>query len=64
MFYNEITQKTAYVLIKKSKRIFGADNTGGWHKHTFEKPEGHVPSEEIDFENFLKEINSNLNKLR
>jgi len=38
IFYNEETGTTAYALIEKGKRIFGADNTGGWHLHSFENP--------------------------
>jgi hypothetical protein len=42
-FYNEQTGTTAYALISESKRIFGADNTGGWHVHPFTDPTQHVP---------------------
>ncbi len=28
-FYNEMTRKTAFAVIKGEQRIFGADNTGG-----------------------------------
>jgi hypothetical protein len=36
LFYNSDTQTTSYTLIQNQKRIFGADNTGGWliqHSH-------------------------------
>ena len=33
IFYNEETGTTAYALIEKGNRIFGADNTGGWGKN-------------------------------
>ncbi len=38
-FYNEATGKTAFALIKDARRVFGADNRGGWHWHPFETPE-------------------------
>jgi hypothetical protein len=39
--YNEFTRRTALVLIKNNQRIFGADNTGGWHLHPFADPSRH-----------------------
>jgi hypothetical protein len=30
IFYNEETHTTAYALIRTERRVFGADNTGGW----------------------------------
>lgn len=42
-FYNEQTGTTAYALIDNGQRIFGADNTGGWHKHPFHDPKRHDP---------------------
>ncbi len=40
-FFNQETGTTAFALIRDDKRIFGADNTGGWHLHPFENPEEH-----------------------
>ena len=42
-FYNEQTGTTAYALIQHDQRVFGADNTGGWHVHPFEDPTRHDP---------------------
>jgi hypothetical protein len=56
-FYNEATGKTAFALIKNERRIFGADNEGGWHWHPFEAPETHMPAKtSITFDEFLKRI--------
>ncbi len=30
VFYNEETHTTAFALILADRRVFGADNTGGW----------------------------------
>lgn len=60
-FYNQATGKTAFALIKAGERIFGADNTGGWHWHPFTDPTGHVPSSRaIIFREFLGQIEQHL----
>lgn len=41
-FYNEQTGTTAFALIREDRRVFGADNTGGWHMHPFKDPRLHV----------------------
>jgi hypothetical protein len=41
-FFNEQTGTIAFALIQNGARIFGADNTGGWHLHPFENPEEHL----------------------
>lgn len=56
VFYNSHTSTIAYTLIENEKRIFGVDNTGGWHIHPFENPEEHIPSDKIGFANFVKMI--------
>jgi len=55
VFYNAESGKRAYALIKDNERIFGADNTGRWHKHPFANPDGHTFCKEVSFEDFLKE---------
>lgn len=45
-FFNEQTGTTAFALIQNDRRIFGADNTGGWHIHPFKHPEQHEPLEQ------------------
>lgn len=42
-FYNEQTSTVAFALIRGEERIFGADNTGGWHIHPFDAPARHDP---------------------
>jgi hypothetical protein len=61
VYYSSKTGKTAFAQIKDERRIFGADNTGGWHWHPVEDPETHLPSlVEISFEDFFKIMESNL----
>jgi len=43
IFYNKLSGTVAYALIKEQKRIYGADNTEGWHFHPFERPSVHIP---------------------
>jgi hypothetical protein len=53
-FFNEQTSTTAFALIQEDKRIFGADNTGGWHLHPFDHPDRHqVLSGEMSFAEFI-----------
>lgn len=62
-FYNETTQRTAFARIKEEKRIFGADNTGGWHWHTLDAPEEHVPTKgNVSFVEFLHRVEKDLNE--
>ncbi|MBU1486781.1 hypothetical protein KKH56_01855 [bacterium] len=52
-FYNADTLKVAYALIKKGERIFGTDNTGGWHIHPLDAPWEHQFCHPITFQEFL-----------
>ena len=42
-FYNEQTGTTAFALIQAGRRVFGVDDTGGWHIHPFDEPDRHDP---------------------
>mgnify|MGYP001208117450 CR=1 FL=1 len=54
-FYNEQTGRTAFALIRNNQRLFGADNTGGWHLHPFHDPQQHIPlSSPLSFAEFLR----------
>jgi hypothetical protein len=56
-FYNEQTGTTAYAFIRQERRIFGADNTGGWHVHPFMDPLRHDPlARSMSFEEFVKAV--------
>jgi hypothetical protein len=56
-FYNEQTGTTAFALIHAGRRVFGADNTGGWHVHPFADPDQHDPlSAPVSFSEFVAEI--------
>ena len=54
IFFNAETGKTSFALIKDRQRIFGVDNTRGWHTHPFGNPESHHPCEEMSFGQFLR----------
>jgi hypothetical protein len=56
VFFNADTGKTSFALIKDGHRIFGADNTRGWHLHPFDSPESHGPCEAMSFERFLQHL--------
>lgn len=56
-FFNEVTGKTSYALIEGNRRVFGADNTGDWHWHPFEKPESHLLTEApVSYRDFLNRV--------
>lgn len=56
-FYNEQTDTTAYTWIQRGRRVFGADNTGGWHLHPFNAPQQHQAlSGAITFQDFVAAI--------
>jgi hypothetical protein len=56
-FYNEQTGTTAFALIQQDRRVFGADNTGGWHIHPFAEPDQHIPLPgPLTFADFVAEI--------
>jgi hypothetical protein len=63
VFVNVETGKASFALIKDQQRIFGADNTRGWHLHPFASPESHHPCEEMSLENFLTQIEQNKDRL-
>lgn len=60
VFYNDDTKRVAFALVKNEKRVFGADNTGGWHIHPFDDPERHEPCEPVSFEEFLEAVERRL----
>lgn len=56
-FYNERTGTTAYALIREGRRVFGADNTGGWHVHPFDDSDRHEPLvDAMTFAGFVAEV--------
>lgn len=56
-FYNQETDTTAYALVMNEERVLGADNTGGWHYHPFNRPSEHVASSApVPFAEFLDEV--------
>lgn len=56
-FHNEQTGTTAFALIVEGCRVFGVDNTGGWHVHPFDDPERHDPlPDPMSFKDFVKLI--------
>lgn len=59
VFYNQQTGTTAYAWVMGERRIFGSDNTGGWHVHPIEDPTQHEHLEgPVSFNEFVSEIES------
>ena len=62
IYRNFETGKKAFAWIHEENRIFGADNTGGWHLHPQENPKDHKPSKPISLSEFLDRIENILNQ--
>lgn len=45
VYRNVETGTVAFAWIVDGERVFGADNTGGWHYHPYDDPGRHEPSE-------------------
>ena len=43
VYFNELTETTAFALIEEDRRLWGIDfdNIRGWHMHPVGNPEGH-----------------------
>lgn len=61
IYYNQKTGTTTFAQIRRDQRIFGADNTKGWHWHPLDDPSKHLESdEEITFDEFFREVERNV----
>lgn len=56
VYRNVATGREGFARVRDGRRVFGADNTGGWHRHPLEDPESHVASEPVTVEAFLAEV--------
>ncbi len=56
VFYNAVTGKTSFALIRSSVRLYGVDNTTSWHVHPFEDPDSHQTCPPMEFEVFLQRV--------
>jgi hypothetical protein len=62
VFFNAETHKYSFALIKNDERIYGIDNTRGWHIHPFENSTSHSPTEETTFSQFIQVIKQTKDK--
>ena len=63
IFYNPHNDRTDFSLIHKSRRVFGYDNLGGWHRHPVEEPDSHTPCSEPPLSLILQEMKTLLDIL-
>ena len=56
VFYNADTSKVSFAWIAGGQRVFGIDNTRGWHVHPMCSPRRHRPHPPITFRKFLEEV--------
>jgi len=60
-FHNDQTDTSAFAFVQHGRRVFGADNAGGWHIHHFGAPERHDPlPSAISFQDFVTAIEQHL----
>jgi hypothetical protein len=63
IFYNPHNDRTDFSLIRKSRRVFGYDNLGGWHQHPVEEPDSHTLCSEPPLSLILQEMKTLLDTL-
>ena len=65
VYYNIGRSKAAFAWIQEGRRIYGKDNSRmGWHAHPIADPDSHQPCNEIDFQTFLREVETLYNETR
>ncbi len=63
-FYNCVTDKTSFALIRAGQRVYGADNAKmGWHKHPFDSVNRHISCPPVTFAEFLTDVEGHFVKL-
>lgn len=62
VFRNFDSQKIAFAWLIDEERVYGADNTGGWHVHPYENPSRHVVSSPVELDEFLENVEIILTK--
>ena len=63
--FNEVTQATAFALIKEKARVWGVDkdNIRSWHRHPVNKPDSHVEIQPISVPEIVEELAETLREL-
>lgn len=56
VFYNADTGKVSFAWIVGGQRVFGVDNTRGWHIHPLCQPTLHQAHSPMTFREFLVEV--------
>jgi hypothetical protein len=58
IYFNEVTQTTAFALIKERARVWGIDrdNIRGWHRHPVREPDSHVEIQPISVSDIVEEL--------
>ena len=56
IFYNADTGKVSFAWIVDKQRVFGVDNTRGWHVHPLGDPARHQAHPPMTFGEFLAEV--------
>lgn len=60
VYRNFETGKVAFAWIVDEERVFGADNTGGWHVHPYDNPERHRDAEPWTLREFMDAVDDQI----
>lgn len=60
VFYNADTGKVSFAWIVGEQRVFGVDNTRGWHVHPLCDPVRHQAHPPMTFEEFLADVEEHI----
>jgi hypothetical protein len=65
VYFNEVTQTTAFALIKEGARVWGIDkdNIRSWHRHSVKDPDSHFDIQPISIPDIVKELGEALQEL-
>lgn len=65
VYFNEVTQTTAFALVKEQARVWGIDrdNIRGWHRHPTRDADSHVEIQPISVSDIVEELGETLREL-
>jgi hypothetical protein len=65
VYHNEVTETTAFALIKEAKRIWGIDKDSlrNWHIHPLNNPEQHEPIQSPAISDIIESLKNVLDSL-
>jgi len=56
VYFNSLTERKNYTLVRHQQRVMGYDNYQFWHRHPFGEAQKHIPCNEPAFEEVIAEM--------